>query len=274
MKKYYSIGEMSKLNFVSIQTLRYYDKIGLLKPNYVEPQTGYRYYTYKEFLMLDTIHYLKLFGMSLEEIQHQFENRTISNSLDCLEKQLVSLQQNIQNMIYLEKRMQHNISNLKNSDHLKEKKEPEIISFPDRYMVSIHRPITTDEEYEVLIRSLSYKLYSNHCMAMGDFIGIKSKDDLMSGHFERSISIGTILENPISGFSTETLQGGDYACIYHFGSSDDAPKSYQRLCDYIKHNNYQIIGQCIEMYIVDMMDTKNSDEYIAHIQIPIAKRSF
>ena len=32
MKEYYSIGEMAKLNFISPHTLRYYDKIDLLKP--------------------------------------------------------------------------------------------------------------------------------------------------------------------------------------------------------------------------------------------------
>ena len=38
------IGEMSKICNVSVQTLRYYDKIGLLKADKVEDSSGYRYY--------------------------------------------------------------------------------------------------------------------------------------------------------------------------------------------------------------------------------------
>lgn len=39
------IGGFSKLSFVSIKTLRYYDELGLLKPVRVDDSTGYRYYS-------------------------------------------------------------------------------------------------------------------------------------------------------------------------------------------------------------------------------------
>ena len=38
------IGELSKSFQISIDTLRYYDRIGLLKP-YVDPTNNYRYYS-------------------------------------------------------------------------------------------------------------------------------------------------------------------------------------------------------------------------------------
>lgn len=56
-----------KLNFISPHTLRYYDKIDLLKPSYINEETGYRYYSYKDFLFLDAVQYLRYFDMSLEE---------------------------------------------------------------------------------------------------------------------------------------------------------------------------------------------------------------
>ncbi len=43
MKKNYTIGEVSKIMGISTQTLRYYSSIDLLKPAYVNPDTGYRY---------------------------------------------------------------------------------------------------------------------------------------------------------------------------------------------------------------------------------------
>ena len=39
------IGEMAELNHVSTQTLRLYSKNKLLEPQYMDPETGYRYYT-------------------------------------------------------------------------------------------------------------------------------------------------------------------------------------------------------------------------------------
>lgn len=38
------IGKMAAMNRISIPTLRLYDEKGLLKPRYVDPKTGYRYY--------------------------------------------------------------------------------------------------------------------------------------------------------------------------------------------------------------------------------------
>ena len=40
-----SIGEFSKICKVTVKTLRYYDRIGLLKPVHVDDMTGYRYYS-------------------------------------------------------------------------------------------------------------------------------------------------------------------------------------------------------------------------------------
>ena len=40
-----SIGQMARLNHLTIQTLRLYDKLNLLKPAYVDADSGYRYYT-------------------------------------------------------------------------------------------------------------------------------------------------------------------------------------------------------------------------------------
>ena len=57
MKKFYAIGEVSKIMGVSVQALRYYAKIKLLEPEYISPRTGYRYYTYDQFHFIDRIKY-------------------------------------------------------------------------------------------------------------------------------------------------------------------------------------------------------------------------
>lgn len=68
-ESYYSIGEVSKLANVSIKALRYYDKIDLFKPAYVDPDTSYRYYTDAQLIHLDLIKSLKYIGTPLEEMK-------------------------------------------------------------------------------------------------------------------------------------------------------------------------------------------------------------
>lgn len=53
--KKYLLGEVSEITGIHKDTLRFYDKIGLLKPRYVNPDNKYRYYTYDQFWSLDII---------------------------------------------------------------------------------------------------------------------------------------------------------------------------------------------------------------------------
>ena len=55
MKNMFSIGEVSKCQNISKQTLIFYDKIGLFQPAYVDPNNGYRYYSANQIDYLDTI---------------------------------------------------------------------------------------------------------------------------------------------------------------------------------------------------------------------------
>lgn len=50
-----SIGEVSNISGVHINSLRYYDKLGILKPAYIDPDTNYRYYTNAQIGIIEAI---------------------------------------------------------------------------------------------------------------------------------------------------------------------------------------------------------------------------
>lgn len=77
MRKLYTIGETAKLNDVSIQALRLYDKMGLIKPSYVNKDSGYRYYSSEQFIYLDIIRYSKYIGLPLAELKRIFNNEDL-----------------------------------------------------------------------------------------------------------------------------------------------------------------------------------------------------
>lgn len=55
MKHGFTISEFAKLRNININSLRYYEKIGVLIPAYIDPETGYRYYTPDQLYVLDAI---------------------------------------------------------------------------------------------------------------------------------------------------------------------------------------------------------------------------
>src|SRR6266699_3056976 len=67
------IGEFARVGQVSIATLRHYDQCGLLKPNALDPDTGYRYYSLDQLPRLHRILALKDLGFPLDEIAQLLE---------------------------------------------------------------------------------------------------------------------------------------------------------------------------------------------------------
>ena len=79
---YYKTGQFAKLANVSERTIRYYDKIGLLKPSFVM-KNGYRQYSDLDLLKLQKILSLKHLGFSIEEIFPMvMDNTNLKESFD------------------------------------------------------------------------------------------------------------------------------------------------------------------------------------------------
>lgn len=69
MQNRFSIGEAAKMVDMTSETLRHYDRIGLVKPHEQDPWTHYRYYTQQEIVRLNTIQALRCMELSLKEIK-------------------------------------------------------------------------------------------------------------------------------------------------------------------------------------------------------------
>ncbi|MFV0381597.1 MAG: MerR family transcriptional regulator [Breznakia sp.] len=92
----YSVLEVSKILKVSVYTLRYYDKINLLKPK--RKRNNYRYYTNEDILKYKYIEVMKYAGMSLKDIKVIMRNKgnrkehpyyeNLEHSLDIINKKI------------------------------------------------------------------------------------------------------------------------------------------------------------------------------------------
>ena len=86
MQKCYTTGEFAKRAKVTIRTIRYYDKKGILQPSF-RNDAGYRMYTDQDFLKLQKVLSLKYLGFSLEEIKNMTINDDVSDITKSLQMQ-------------------------------------------------------------------------------------------------------------------------------------------------------------------------------------------
>ena len=84
MKKYFSVGEAAKAVHTTSETLRHYDRIGLVKPSKKDEWTNYRYYTEQDIVRLNTVRALQLMDLPLQEIKKVLEYDDLKNIVDFL----------------------------------------------------------------------------------------------------------------------------------------------------------------------------------------------
>ena len=97
MEKLYSTGEFAKLAGVTIRTIRYYDKIGLLKPTMIL-ENGYRRYCNQDLITLQKILCLKELGFSLEEIYPLIQDNDQDSFLHSIQLQTNLIDQKIKHL--------------------------------------------------------------------------------------------------------------------------------------------------------------------------------
>ena len=84
MKKYFSVGEAAKAVHTTSETLRHYDRIGLVKPSKKDEWTNYRYYTEQDIVRLNTVRALQLMDLPLKEIKKVLEYDDLEKIVDFL----------------------------------------------------------------------------------------------------------------------------------------------------------------------------------------------
>jgi DNA-binding transcriptional MerR regulator len=122
MKKLYSIGEVSRILNIPAKALRNYDQLNIIKPEHVDAETKYRYYSYDQFFTIDVIRYLnKALFVPLEDIRELMgETKDHQKLLSLLEAHKKSLDQKIAELEYSKRFTEGLITDIRYRDNLNE----------------------------------------------------------------------------------------------------------------------------------------------------------
>jgi DNA-binding transcriptional MerR regulator len=82
LRRMFTVGAFARLAGVSAKLLRAYDELGLFRPAWVDPQTGYRFYTPAQLPELRRILSLRDMGMPLVDIANVIKTGDLRESLE------------------------------------------------------------------------------------------------------------------------------------------------------------------------------------------------
>jgi len=270
-----SIGQMAKLNRVSEQTLRLYDKMDLLKPSKTNDKTGYRYYAIGQSAVLDTIRYYKNIGMPLTSIKEELDKLGTNSVRHMLEQRPGEVEAQIDSLLMTQKSIMRSLDNFERYlnlpsvgqiflEHMEERK---ILSFR-----SEHDILKNDyNHYEYNLR-----LFLDHLMT----IGFPMSPVCNTGTIIRKRALANeslvcdefyVLTNdfPWPDAALETVPAGVYLSVCCDGFSME--RDYARiLLSEVKKHDFGITGDYLCEIIYDYPDReREARQFFYKLQIPI-----
>lgn len=289
----HTIGEFALLANVSVKSLRYYEKIGLLKPESVNADTGYRYYSLEQLSRLNRIIALKNLGLSLGEIaQLLADNLSPSELRGMLRLKQAQLQDKIQDeqrrLAEVEARLQ-----MIESGQTLPKFEIAIKSVSTQLVMTSPKIRTGQgrKSYMPLFEDLAQKL--DHLgiergHAMGMYYPFEHDDHWMTANIGKGFfgeiepwwyQAGYVVDEDCP----QQLEAEDgtrltqielpisktVASITHHGALGSRRELYYNFIDWVGINDYRIGLPCYEIYL-RVREQPNNPTNIVEVQIPIA----
>ncbi len=269
-----AIGKMAKLNNISEQTLRLYDRMGLLKPFYIDRENNYRYYNIKQCAIIDMIQYMKELGMPLKEIKKQFDKKEISILKNMLNKQNLRIDEEINYLMYQRMAIKRTLDSLERYEKCPPPGTITIEYIGERHLYSHDTGVNFYdygiEKYEELLREFKAQMLTDS-LPMIFFCNagtIMKKEMLYERKFE-STEIFVQVEKGFKARNIKSVPGNLYLCIY--GDSFEKEISLaNNLLNEIKEKEYEIVGDYICEVVAELPVFDNSQRgmYIK-LQVPI-----
>lgn len=272
-KEYYRISEVAHLTGISRQTLIYYDRKDILKPEYVD-DNSYRYYSLYQIHQIQIINMLKEFGTPLKTIKHYLENRDkdeLEQLLDKIKNQLnekILMMENYLNIIddrkLLIQRSKENIDYT--AIHLHEK--PPVTALFSTPLGDAGAPgqghVNKSHEMEKKLKELGLVGLSLNVMV--------EREHLNQDYNNQISNFYVYLDSKRKDIKLTTIPGGLYVTAYHKGKNQNSSTSYHRLFRYIENHDLIIDGNAYETIIMDYLTEEVDDEYLTEISIKVREK--
>lgn len=271
-----SISEMAKLRKVTTETLRHYDRIGLFKPEYVDPDTGYRYYSISQYEKLGTIKELRQLGMGLDEIKEYFNHRNLEKSKKMLKDYHAQLIQKIQEMKLLEKTISEKIAFMDSFKDIPEEGKLFETDLSERSFLTIGHKYNTSQNIYLDATKLEGYMDEIAPILATNRIGICTNQSV--SEIAEQIAPGERFEAAPLIFCDKRykksiyyheIPAGHYVCAYYNGKWGFNDAVVRKIGSYLVENHLKQNGLMIQLYEIDITVTDQFDETVIEIQVPV-----
>lgn len=275
-----SVSKFAEICNITAETLRYYDREGLLTPDYIDPQTLYRYYSVERYRCVKVICELRKQNFSISQIKDLFDNddkdfakEILENNLETIDMQIQQLQ-NIQESLKLKLRYLNGENLLDKCNIIDEK------IFNDRYSLvkKSNKKISNYNELFYTLSAIEKKLsqtelfpvriFSNTC-----YMAIIKKNLQLISCGDSPMKIAVQISNNYDiipeGFYLHKSKSGKYVCMICKCRIFNREEPIKKMLNYIAEKGYKINGDIRVIFLAGQVLISPCINMYYEFQIPV-----
>lgn len=248
-ERLFKIGDLSKIFHIPVKTLRFYSDAGILMPAYIDPVSGYRYYSVDQFVLIDIIRNSRKMGLSLNEISTFLKDDLQAADIRMLiEKQINKMNQKIEECMKIRDSMTVIARSIEETENKPRNKVYKSVE-PKQYYLSFPYCSSTPEEQELNFRKVALRSGENSEQVYAIYGTSTLKDEYFH--------TGSIINPDIRNFITDSdnpnvcvQSEGTYACIVFDDNVYQKEKYYALLAEFLQKEKLEPVGDFVEEWII------------------------
>ncbi|GEM46205.1 MerR family transcriptional regulator [Deinococcus cellulosilyticus] len=277
-----SIGNFSRLSRISIRSLRFYDEIQLLLPQFVDPSSGYRFYTADQLKEAEKIRLLRSLDVPLENIREILSgtDETVEQVIEqhkCrLRQQIEELKRTLQHLDRVS--MHHRdirptletegpskilslglMTGLSGIEPTRERTSRMLLRYAEEQGL---KPVSPYMELRSVFINDQKDLFKPEMVA-----AVCPKDDPFEIELAYAVEGNAEVKSP---FLLRELPAGTYLTLTHLGPYEPLHLVHQAMLEYVQKNDMTFMGGIREVYLKGPQDTSNADEWITRVQYEVS----
>lgn len=265
-----SIGQFSKACHVTIKTLHHYDKLQLLKPAYIDPQSGFRYYKSSQIETMMQIQKYKRYGFSLEQIQHLLALQPMQRKSFFEQKKMELIHQKdelelvIQDLKVIISKLER--TNM-NENTILETNHVDLVEFPYTYIYSVRDTMGVGD-FGRYFSKIFEELKEKNVTKFG-LTGSRYFDEAFDP-MQNDTEVFVIMDKNTANHSIEKSL---CAHMLHKGSYSSLSESYAAIVKWMEENGYESTGAPFELYTKCGFNGYPLAQWETDIYFPIKKKN-
>lgn len=266
IKDSYTISEVSRLFGIGIDSLRYYERLGVITP--ARAANGYRIYSLSDMYKLACIKELRGLGLGMDTIGTYLEHQTLANTNTLIEDELSLIETQMNDLQAKRDALEARQRRLKAARTAPVDKVF-VESMPARRCVKLSGRLERDEEMDLFISRL-HRRYDEQLPLLGTTTvgAFFDRDALAAGRADVFESVFFVIDDDAIPCDFE-LPAGEYLAYRYRGSYVQDADALRNLAAYRGEPGFCEGAMPFEIYEIDNRDTAREEEFLTRVELRI-----